>query len=187
MMEKDRDKAKEPQRETAALAGEPEREVTVEESEEAKLLSKLTQEHEQTVKERDDYLDLLQRSRAEFDNFRRRNNNAREDAYASGVTDTIEKFLPVLDNLDRAAESQGGEAALREGLQLVLKQFNALLIKAGVEEIKAEGEVFDPNLHHAVMQEAAEGFESGTVCQVLQRGYKMGDKVLRHCLVKVAE
>jgi molecular chaperone GrpE len=153
----------------------------------ANLLEKALREKEQAAKERDEYLDLLQRSRAEFDNYRKRNVAAREDARSEGVRDTICKFLPVLDNLERAAVSEGGEQALREGVQLVLKQFNTLLANAGVEEIAAEGCVFDPNLHHAVMQEEADGVESGKIASVLQKGYRMGDKVLRHCMVKVAE
>jgi molecular chaperone GrpE len=164
-----------------------EKDVAAEESEEAKLLGKLAQEHEQAVKERDEYLDLLQRSRAEFDNYRRRNNNVREDAYNDGLCDTVEKFLPVLDNLERAAAAEGGEKALREGVQLVLKQFITILSAMGVEEIEACKCAFDPNLHHAVAQEPAEGVESGCVSAVLQKGYRTGDRILRHCLVKVAE
>jgi molecular chaperone GrpE len=161
--------------------------LAVEDTEEARMLEKLIGEKEQAERERDEYLDLLQRARAEFDNYRMRNKNAREDARCEAVQDTICKILPVLDNLERAAESQGGEEALRGGLQLVLKQLHTLLASAGVEEITAEGETFDPNLHHAVMQEPIDGVESGSVAFVLQKGFRMGDKVLRPCMVKVAE
>jgi len=161
--------------------------LAVEDTEESKLLEKIVQENEQAAKERDEYLDLLQRSRAEFDNYRRRNQNAREDAYNEGVRNTISMFLPVLDNLERAVDAPGGEEALREGVQLVLKQFNAVLSKAGVEEIEAGDCDFDPNLHHAVMQEETDAMESGKVAGVLQKGYRMGDRVLRHCMVKVVK
>ncbi len=188
MMEKDNRAKKEAEAAMASPAeNEEETEIAAEEGGEAKLLNELIQEKEEAERERDEFLDLLQRSRAEFDNFRRRNQKVREDAWNDGACDTVEKFLPVLDNLERAVASEGGEEALREGMLLVLKQFNALLMKAGVEEIAAEGESFDPNLHHAVMQEQAEGVESGKVAQVLQKGYRMGDRILRHCLVKVAE
>ncbi len=188
MMEKDKKAPKEAEAGKAAPAPDAaETEISQEEGAEAKLLNELIQEKETITRERDEFLDLLQRSRAEFDNYRRRNQNARGDAYNDGVCDTVGKFLPVLDNLERAAAAEGGEEALREGVQLVLRQFVTLLEKAGVEEIKAEGEAFDPGVHHAVIQEKAEGCESGFVACVLQKGYRMGDKVLRHCLVKVAE
>jgi molecular chaperone GrpE len=188
MMEKDKKAPKEAEAEKAAPAGEPmETEIAEEEGSEAKLLGELVQEKETVARERDEFLDLLQRSRAEFDNYRRRNQNAREDARNDGICDTIGKFLPVLDNLERAAEAQGGEEALREGVQLVLKQFVTILAGAGVEEIEACNCVFDPNLHHAVVQEQSEDVESGCVAAVLQKGYRMGDRILRHCLVKVAE
>jgi molecular chaperone GrpE len=161
--------------------------VAVEDTEVAMQIEKLIQDNDKASKERDEYLNLAQRVQADFDNYRRRNQNAREDAYNDGVRDTLVKFLPVLDNLDRAASAPCGEEALREGVQLVVRQLNTVLCSAGVQEICAEGQVFDPNLHNAVMQECAEGVESGMVTAVMQKGYMMGCKVLRHSMVKVAE
>lgn len=142
---------------------------------------------EKAQKERDEYLNLAQRVQADFDNFRRRNQNVRQDAYDEGVRDTLVKLLPVLDNLERASTAQGSEDSIREGVQMVLKQMLSMLTSAGVEEIAAEGCAFDPNLHNAVMQEPAEGCESGAVLQVLQKGYAQGGRVLRHSMVKVAQ
>lgn len=153
----------------------------------AQEMKRLTEEGEKAAKERDEFLNLAQRVQADFDNYRRRNQNAREDAYNDGVRDSLVKFLPVLDNLERAAAAQGEEGALKEGVQLVLKQLNTVLANAGVEEIPASDCAFDPNVHHAVMQEAVEGCESGRVITVLQKGYTHGGRVLRHCMVKVSE
>lgn len=142
---------------------------------------------EEAQRQRDEYIALAQRVQADFDNYRRRNQNARQDAYDDGVRDTLTKLLPVLDNLERACAAQGSEDAIREGVQMVLKQTLAMLSAAGVEEITADGVAFDPNLHNAVMQEPADGVESGTVLQVLQKGYAQGTRVLRHSMVKVAQ
>lgn len=153
----------------------------------AQEMQRLTEESEKAVKERDEFLNLAQRVQADFDNYRRRNQNAREDAFNDGVRETLAKFLPVLDNLERAATAQGDEGAVREGVLLVLKQLNTVLSSAGVAEIPAQDCSFDPNVHHAVMQEPVEGCESGQVVTVLQKGYTHNGKVLRHCMVKVSE
>ncbi len=142
---------------------------------------------EEAQRQRDEYIALAQRVQADFDNYRRRNQNVRQDAYDEGVRDTLTKLLPVLDNLERASAAQGSEDAIREGVQMVLKQTLAMLTAAGVEEIAAEGVAFDPNVHNAVMQEPADGVESGTITMVLQKGYTQGAKVLRHSMVKVAQ
>ena len=168
-------------------AGEGQDAVVVETGEIAEQINALLAVADNANRERDEYLTLAQRVQADFDNFRRRNQSVRRDAYDEGVRDTLAKLLPVLDNLDRAAAAQGADENLREGVLMVLRQLNAVLQAAGVEEIPAEGAAFDPNLHNAVMQEAAEGAESGFVTGVLQKGYKMGDKVLRHSMVKVAQ
>lgn len=147
----------------------------------------LMNERDRAAQERDEYLNLAQRVKADFDNYKRRNQSVREDAYADGVRDTLEKFLPVLDNLERAVSAEGPENALRDGVQLVLKQLCTVLASSGVEEIPAQDCTFDPNIHHAVMQETVEGCESGKVVGVMQKGYTHGGKVLRHSMVKVSE
>ena len=134
-----------------------------------------------------EYLALAQRVQADFENFRRRNENVRADAYADGRRDTAALMLPVLDNLERAVEAAAGsqDEALKSGVEMVLKQMTDAYGKMDVKPIDRLGEKFDPNLENAIMQGTAEEGEPGTVCQVLQKGYLMGDRVLRHAMVKV--
>lgn len=125
------------------------------------------------------------RIQVDFDNFRRRNANAREDAELDGKAQAITAMLPVLDNMERAlqASEQTTDTALRDGVILIHKQMCDALAQLGVEEIQAQDQPFDPQLHHAVLQE--EGGESGMVAQVMQKGYQMGERVLRYAMVKV--
>ena len=130
---------------------------------------------------------MAQRIQADFENFRRRNESVRADSFADGKRDVASVMLPVLDNLERAAEAaeNSPDEALRNGVNLVLKQMNELYRKLNVTPISRLGEKFDPNLENAVLQGTPEDGEPGTVCQVLQKGYRMGDRVLRHAMVKV--
>lgn len=134
---------------------------------------------------RDEYLDMAQRVQAEFDNFRRRNQQVRAEAYEDGARAFIKTVLPVVDNLERALSADTTDAAMLEGVQLVYKQLLETLEKRGVAVIDRKGERFDPNLEDAVVQGDASEGEPGTVSQVLLKGYKMGDFVLRHAMVKV--
>ncbi len=136
-----------------------------------------------------EYLDTAKRIKAEFDNFRKRNETVRSDSYNEGVAQTVLTILPVLDNLERAQETfADAEDGHRQGMELILRQMMDALEKIGVECIPAEGVKFDPTLHQAVMQiEAGEGQESGDVAQVLMKGYRMGDKVLRYAMVAVVQ
>ena len=138
-------------------------------------------------KEKDETVQLLQRIQADFDNFRRRNASIRKDSYEEGKRDCIKELLPVLDSFERAVESvESDDKGVQEGVALVQKQLLDALSKLGLCVIEAEGQ-FDPNEHEAVMSEKAEGKESGEILQVLQKGYRVGDKIVRHCMVKVAE
>ena len=125
-----------------------------------------------------EYLAMAQRVQADFENFRKRNESVRADAYV---------MLPVLDNLERAvsAATNCEDEALKNGIELVLKQMTEVYQKLDVTPIDRTGEKFDPNLENAVLQGTEDEGEPGTVCQVLQKGYKMGDRVLRHAMVKV--
>ena len=145
----------------------------------------LTKELEQTRAQRDEYLDLAQRKQAEFANYRRRTEGVRQEAYDDGRRDTIEKLLPVVDNLERALAAAEEESPLRSGVEMVLRQTLDTLAKLGVETIDPMGQPFDAELHNAVMQGSAEEGEPGTVCLVLQKGYKLGARVIRHAMVKV--
>lgn len=134
-----------------------------------------------------EYLAMAQRVQADFENYRRRNENVRADSFAEGKRDVAAVMLPVLDNLERAADAaeNSGDESLKSGVQLVLRQMRDVYAKLNVTAIDRMGEKFDPNLENAVLQGAADEGEPGTVCQVLQKGYMMGDKVLRHAMVKV--
>ena len=134
-----------------------------------------------------EYLAMAQRVQADFENYRKRNESVRADAYAEGRKDVAAVMLPVLDNLERAVEAAAGsqDESLKSGVELVLKQMADVYQKLDVSAIDRKGEKFDPNLENAVLQGTEDEGEPGTVCQVLQKGYRMGDKVLRHAMVKV--
>ena len=142
---------------------------------------------EAITKEKDETVNLLQRIQADFDNFRRRNASIRLDSYEEGKRDTVKELLPALDNLERALDAIPAEnASLRDGIAMVQRQMLDSLKKLGLEEVEDDCK-FDPNKHEAVMREKVEGKESGDIVVVFQKGYRMGDRVIRHCMVKVAE
>ena len=135
----------------------------------------------------EEYLTLAQRVQADFENFRRRNESVRADAFAEGQRTVATAMLNVLDNLERAVDA-GTTAdidALRSGIELTLRQMRDAYAKLDVQSIDRLGEVFDPNLESAVLQGTEGEGEPGTVCAVLQKGYTMGKHVLRYAMVKV--
>ncbi|MBQ9197438.1 MAG: nucleotide exchange factor GrpE [Clostridia bacterium] len=145
----------------------------------------LKAELEAAKKQSEEYLNMAQRVQADFENFRRRNNAARADSFEEGARAFITTILPVMDNFERALAVESQDEALKEGVSMVYRQLGDALEKRGVTPIDRLGEKFDPNLENAVMQGTAEEGEPGTVCAVLQKGYKLGDFVLRHAMVKV--
>lgn len=145
----------------------------------------LQKQLEAAKKQSDEYLNMAQRVQADFENFRRRNNAVRADAYEDGARAFIKTILPVMDNLERALAAESADAALHEGVSMVHRQLSEALEKRGVTVIDRAGEKFDPRLEDAVMQADASEGEPGTVCLVLQKGYQLGDVVLRHAMVKV--
>jgi molecular chaperone GrpE len=134
-----------------------------------------------------EYLDALQRERADFTNYRRR--SEQESSQMSRITSgiTIKKFLAAIDDLERALAHRPVDDVWANGIELVYRKFLSILEAEGVVRMQAEGQPFDPNLHEAVMQEPSATFESGTVTAVLQQGYMHGERVLRPALVKVAQ
>ncbi len=131
--------------------------------------------------------DKLLRNMAEFDNFRKRTAKEKETMFQNGVADAVSAFLPVLDNLYRAqkslSEQSDGDA---NGIEMIIKQFLDIMGSLGVSEIEAEGKPFDPNLHNAVMHIEDEAYDNNTVAEVFTKGYALGERVIRHCMVKVA-
>ncbi len=139
-------------------------------------------ELEAAVAERDDkYLRLC----AEYDNFRRRSAKEREGVYSDAYADAINAMLPIIDNLGRAVGCEDAKA-LADGLALILKSADEGLAKLGIEEIKAQGETFDPERHYAVMHIDDDNYGENEIVEVLQKGYTRGDKVIRYAVVKVA-
>ncbi len=141
-------------------------------------------ESEQKLAEANDkYMRLF----AEYENFRKRTAKEKEGIYSDAYIDALTQILPILDNLERAANYEGADAAsLAKGLELTLKSFCDTFAKMGVSEIEAKGKTFDPNLHNAVMHVDDESFGESEVVEVFAKGYIRGDKVLRHSMVKVA-
>ena len=142
---------------------------------------------ETAVRQRDEYLNLAQRTQADFANFRRRNQQIRADAYDDGLREALTALLPVIDNLQRAldaAREAGDESPLAQGVSMIEKQLLEETSKLGMEEIPALGEKFDPELHNAVMR--SEEGEPGTILEVFQKGYRVKGRIIRHPMVKVA-
>ena len=137
---------------------------------------------------RDEYLDDLRRLAADFDNYRKRAARDQLAFVARAGERLVVKLLPVLDDLGRALEAveQHEEAKVLDGVRMTRDALAAVLVSEGVEEIEVSG-TFDPHLHEALMTQPAEGVESGVVLQVVQRGYRIGDSVLRPARVVVAE
>lgn len=134
-----------------------------------------------------EYLEALQRERADFTNYRRRAELESSQMGRIATGTTIKKFLAVLDDLERALAHRPAEDVWSNGIELVYRKFLSLLEAEGVSRMEAEGQPFDPNLHEAIMQEPSETHASGTVIAVLQPGYLHGERVLRPALVKVAQ
>lgn len=130
----------------------------------------------------DKYLRLA----AEYDNYRKRTTKEKENIYADAKMDTVKPFLEVADNLDRAVSQFEEGDGHKQGMELICKQFATVLEKLGVTEIPALGEAFDPERHNAVMHIEDEALGENTVAEVFQKGYQLGDKVVRFAMVKVA-
>jgi molecular chaperone GrpE len=138
---------------------------------------------EQQVKEANDkYLRLM----AEYDNYRKRSQKEREALYGDIKADVLNKFLPVYDNLVRALDQPTEDEAYRKGVEMIMAQFNKTMENLGVTEIESVGQPFDPNLHNAVMHVEDETKGENEIVEVFQKGFKLGEKVIRFAMVKVA-
>ncbi|HEU0251214.1 MAG TPA: nucleotide exchange factor GrpE [Solirubrobacteraceae bacterium] len=139
-----------------------------------------------TAAQRDEYLALAQRTQADFENYRKRVARDATLAQDRGVAKLTKELLPALDNLDRAIEAAQAEDPLLEGVRLVRSELGAALARAGIEAFAPLGEPFDPNHHEAMAQQPVEGAASGTVAEVYQNGYRMGETIIRAARVLVA-
>src|SRR5215212_7410968 len=144
----------------------------------------------ETKRERDEYLELAQRTRADFENYRKRVTKETSDALARGKAELARELLPVIDNLERALATGSDPAAheaLVEGVGLVLNELRGKLGSAGVESFDPTGEKFDPQLHEALSTQPAEDTESGIVLETMQKGYRLNGQVLRPAKVVVSK
>ena len=157
-------------------------EVVTETAEPAEETPEVNEWEEKYNAERDAHL----RVAAEFDNFRKRTLKEKEAAYGNGKADAIEKLLPVYDNLERALNQPTEDAAYKKGVEMTMNQLVSILTGLGVEIFGQVGDVFDPNIHNAVMHTEDPDAEENTITQVFQKGFKLGDKIVRFAMVQVA-
>lgn len=144
-------------------------------------------DHAQVLVERDGYLDALQRLKAEFDNYRKRVERDRQTQHEAGIRDLVVDLLPVIDNLERAVAALGGAGdQIIAGVEMVRGQLAGLLARRGVEEISAHAEAFDPNVHEAIANHPTDEHAEGTVVHVSEKGYRLGESVIRPAKVVVA-
>ncbi len=155
--------------------------VSLEESE--ALKEQLEELQAQTA----EYKDGWQRAVADFQNYRKRIERENGEVYQNALAIIIKRYLPILDDLERALRSRPPDLAWVEGIELIYRKLQAILEAEGVKRIEAEGQVFDPNLHEAISQEPAEGHENGKVIAVVQNGYMLGERVIRPAMVRVAQ
>ena len=166
-----KEKEQKPQAEPAAPAEE-----TAEQVDETEQL------REQLAQKDDQYLRLA----AEYDNYRKRTAKEKESIWTDARAQTAQAFLPVYDNLERAIRQPTADEAYKKGVEMTMTQLKDVFAKLGVEEIPALGETFDPNVHNAVMHVDDEQLGENVVAEVLQAGFRCGDKIIRCAMVKVA-
>ena len=165
----------------------------VEEKDENVVLEQENHQEEKTdyiidpkQQELDELNDRYKRVLAEFENYKKRSGKERETLYNSILSDIVEVFLPIVDNLENAVKAETQDEEYRKGVELVLKQFKDILKAKGVEEIPAIGETFDPTLHEAVSSIQDPEKNAQEIVQEYRKGYKIGSKVIRHSMVVVA-
>lgn len=142
---------------------------------------------EETCQEKYDQLqDSYLRLAADYDNFRKRTVKEKELSYGNGKADAIEKLLPVYDNLERALNQPTQDEAYKKGVEMTMNQLVNIFTGLGVEIFGEVGETFDPNIHNAVMHTEEEGTPENTITQVFQKGFKLGEKIVRFAMVQVA-
>lgn len=153
---------------------------------EADKTAELQQKIEALEKELADEKEKYLRLDAEYYNYRTRSLKEKQDAYDNALTKAVTEVLSVIDNFERALTAECADANFKKGVEMIFRQYTAILEKLGVKEIEAEGKPFDPNFHNAVSQITDENLGENTVAAVLRKGYIMGNKVIRHAMVTVA-
>ena len=173
--------AEAPEKEEMAAKGKKKKEKTY------TLTREQMEAAELAVKQLESVKDQFVRLTAEYDNYRKRTTKEKDNIYQDAKGDTIKAFLAVYDNLERAAAAEGGEdSPHKKGLEMIFHQYQDILKKLDVTEIEAKGQPFDPERMEAVMHIEDENFGENEVTQVFQAGFMLGDKVIRHAIVQVA-
>lgn len=180
MAKKKEEEKKQPQQpeETAA---QPSGEAPQEAAETAEL-SELEKQKEEVARLNDQLL----RSMAEFDNYRKRTQREKETIYPEATAAAVSQFLSIVDDFERALGTECADPKFREGVEMIYKSFLAVLEKFAVQAVGEPGDTFDPQLHNAVMHIEDESKGEGEIVQVFQKGYRIGERVLRHAMVQVA-
>ena len=155
------------------------------EEDQLSMIRKYKDENKKLTNEVNTLKDRLLRLTAEYDNYRKRTTKEKEGIYTDACNDILKEILPVVDNIERAYAAEGSIDDLKKGIEMTMKGLESAFEKLGVEEIDASGE-FDPNFHQAVMHIEDENLEKNSIAEVFMKGYKKGDKVIRHSVVKVA-
>ncbi|MBO4418815.1 MAG: nucleotide exchange factor GrpE [Oscillospiraceae bacterium] len=186
MSKKNKEKETEaPVEETAAPETEAPAEETQKEEapvEETPQETELEKAQKALAAKQDQYLRLA----AEYDNFRKRSIKEKDARYADAKADTVTKFLPVYDNLERALANETSDEAYKKGVELIMTELKKIMTGLGVEEFGETGDPFDPNAHNAVMHIENEELGENVIAQVFQKGFRIGEKVIRHAVVQVA-
>ena len=149
----------------------------------AELQKQLTEAQSQAA----EYKDGWQRALADFQNYKRRVDAEKAETYQVAVGNIIKRYLPILDDLERALAACPADLAWADGIELIHRKLQDILAAEGLQRIQAEGRPFDPNFHEAITQEPAEGVESGHVIAVVRNGYMLGERVIRPAQVRVAQ
>ena len=146
------------------------------------MKKELDSANEKLAEQTDKYLRIV----AEYDNFRKRVAKEKERIYSDAYVDAVKELLPILDNIDRANTAEKGTPEYIKGIEMIVKQFESLGEKLGISEVAKVGDTFDPNFHDAVMHIEDETLGENVIAEVLQKGFKIGDTVIRPAMVKVA-
>ena len=165
---------------------EENKELNQEENNKADEIIELKKQIEAQKVQIEETEDRLKRVAAEFDNYKKRSSKEKDGLYNSLVGDIVSNFLPIIDNLEKAVEAETKDEEYRKGIELVLKQFKDVLLARGVTEIETVGKTFDPEVHEAVSSVQDEKKGEKEIVQEYRKGYKIGDRVIRHSMVVVA-
>src|SRR5574344_78636 len=158
----------------------------INEEDKDEYIAKLNDDLNEQRKKTDEYFEHLKRNMAEFDNFKKRINKEKDSMYYTITADIVSKILPIIDNFEKALGTNCKDEEYKNGIKMIYNDLSSMLEKLGIEEIKALGTTFDPNLHEAVMHEDDEKKGEKEVVEVFRKGYILNDKVIRHSMVKVA-